>query len=307
MGGSRAALIALAGVAFLATPAAASGATMELEGPGVSDSPEPTTHLITDYDGHAISGRIKWEAKCIHTKAFVHFQTRFRIPPDRQEVGAFATSGHYSVRGHGFRIKFRVRMTGRELVDPISGLPSRDIYRWGGNFNGVARFRYRGRFIDQCSARHIGWEAHRELHLDPAGTGRLQMTSDPGDPFGSGATFSYLAPPDSLIADGYPTASIIAQSGGFELEFFPPDGTTWTTRRYTGVKLGQQYDGSPGMRLIGNGRYCNSISGEFTINSLAFDRWKALREADISFIQYCNGSSAPLHGTLTYRRSIDAP
>lgn len=309
MGGARAASVVgvLLGIGLTAA-ASQAAPTMELAGPLGGSWSFPKTHLITDYDGHALSGTIKWEAKCAHTKVRLRFKTAFRVPPKSRAVGRFAIAGHYSARGHGVRVKFRIRMTGAEDRDPFAPHRlSREFYGWHGVFKGVASFRSHGRWLDNCWVKRAYWDAKAPLNLNPAGVGSFRMTSEPGDPFGNGASFSNAAPPDSLVAWGAPN-EVQAEIGGWNLEIYAPAGSRLEAgRRYTGAKLGYRFDGAPGLRVIGNGRYCDSLDGEFTINSIAIDRWDALRAVSLSFLLHCNGSSAALRGSLNYRRSIDAP
>lgn len=58
------------------------------------------------------------------------------------------------------------------------------------------------------------------------------------------------------------------------------------------------------MDISGNGRGCNTLTGTFTVKSIAFELDGTVRNASISFVQHCEGATPALRGTLDFRTPV---
>lgn len=137
------------------------------------------------------------------------------------------------------------------------------------------------------------------------GRTQLTMTSDAGDYIGQGQPWSYTTS-NSTIGVGGGRNGISAGVDGangdwWYLDFYPGSGdilaagSTYQTTRYP-------FNGpGPGMDVSGNGRGCNTLTGQFTVNSISVALDGSLRYASIGFTQHCEGGTPALHGTLEYR------
>jgi hypothetical protein len=74
-------------------------------------------------------------------------------------------------------------------------------------------------------------------------------------------------------------------------------GTYLNATRYPG-----QAPTVPGLDFSGDGRGCNTLSGQFTINDILFGGDGSLQRLQATFEQHCDGFGAALRGTIVYGR-----
>jgi hypothetical protein len=82
--------------------------------------------------------------------------------------------------------------------------------------------------------------------------------------------------------------------------FRPPPGGTIARGRYTDNDRWQ-------MDVSGDGRGCNQLSGEYTIEDVTFDQRGLLDTLDLSFEQHCERRRAALRGVFEYRAGDATP
>jgi hypothetical protein len=146
------------------------------------------------------------------------------------------------------------------------------------------------------------------VQLDGFGIGgrtRLVMTSDPGDYIGQGQSWSYTTTNGSIGVGGGRngiSAGVDGANGDWwYLDFYPSSGDILASgSTYQATRYPFNYPGA-GMDISGNGRGCNTLTGQFTVNSISVGLDGALRYASISFTQHCEGGTPALRGTLDYR------
>jgi len=132
----------------------------------------------------------------------------------------------------------------------------------------------------------------------------LGLVSSPGDFVGNGQTLwigpgqfaNYMPGPTSQI--GVVTAPGTVES--FTLLFDPPAGQDFQPGNYS-------TDDGAYLSVSGEGRGCSSSTGSFTIlDGPTNDASGALASVAIDFVQYCDGSTAPLTGRLRFHSLVPA-
>jgi hypothetical protein len=143
------------------------------------------------------------------------------------------------------------------------------------------------------------------------GRTRLVMNSDSGDYIGGGRSYSYT-PESSTIAAGGTRRGVsfgVRAPGSvyWDGSFSPADGDIIAPGRYTGATRDPFRGTGPGIEITGNGRGCNQIAGEFTVNEATFEQDGRLRTVSIDFEQHCEGGTPALRGTFEYRAGDTTP
>ncbi|MET9406685.1 hypothetical protein ABZX90_13120 [Streptomyces sp. NPDC002935] len=142
-------------------------------------------------------------------------------------------------------------------------------------------------------------------------SGTLSFSGDAGEPVSGGQSYAYTAGAIQMFdvqgstdQNGL-TVAIDAEEGTlWRLIVAAPDGQKLTEgTTYTGAK--QWPNAGPGdpelvFSGIDNGteKGCNTNSGSFTIEHIAFGPYGYVHELDATFEQYCNGSTVPLRGAV---------
>ncbi|MFF1452562.1 hypothetical protein ACFVYF_31185 [Streptomyces sp. NPDC058274] len=127
-------------------------------------------------------------------------------------------------------------------------------------------------------------------------------TSDPGDYIGQGVSATHTGATSTFSLSGSADGVRYGVSGKREYwsaSIAPPEGeqfkvgTTYATERFRGPGVG-------GLDLGGNGRGCNSSTGEFTVGKLALNGDGTVKAFAATFVQHCEGGTPALRGTIHY-------
>ncbi|WP_392964369.1 hypothetical protein [Streptomyces sp. LN245] len=127
-------------------------------------------------------------------------------------------------------------------------------------------------------------------------------TSDAGDYIGQGLSQTHTGSTSTFSISGYGDGFQYGVSGKREdwsAIITPPDGerfaagSTYTTQRFHGP-------GTAGLDMGGNGRGCNSSTGELTISKLALNGDGTVKAFAATFVQHCEGGTPALRGTIHY-------
>ncbi|MFJ8198910.1 hypothetical protein [Streptomyces sp. NPDC096152] len=144
-----------------------------------------------------------------------------------------------------------------------------------------------------------------------AESGTLSFSGGTGEPISGGQSYAYAAGAVQLFDvqgsqdENSLTVAVDAdESTRWRLIIAAPDGQKLTEgTTYTGAKqwpYAQPAD--PELQFSGtdNGtdKWCNTNSGSFTIEHVAFGPYGYVRELDATYEQYCNGSTVPLSGEV---------
>ena len=144
------------------------------------------------------------------------------------------------------------------------------------------------------------------------GVTRWRMISAPGDHIGKGRRYDYAPAQAGIAADGGHngvTMDVTGSDGyGFRAVFRPArDDLLLPGVTYTGAQRARFADGATGLEVFaGADVYCEHLSGTYTVHEIVVVDG-ALERFAVTFEQFCDGSSAPLRGSLSYRADADRP
>jgi hypothetical protein len=131
-------------------------------------------------------------------------------------------------------------------------------------------------------------------------------TSAAGDYIGQGQSETFTASADVIVnISGTQThlsvdAHTADYSSWWSVGLTAGAGDTLHPGTFTGAERDPFRTGrSPGLDAYGDGRGCNEVYGNFTVNQIGFDATGAVNLADVSFVQHCEASTAPaFKGTI---------
>ncbi|MEU1269450.1 hypothetical protein [Streptomyces sp. NPDC005799] len=127
-------------------------------------------------------------------------------------------------------------------------------------------------------------------------------TSDAGDYIGQGTSQTHRGATSTFSLSGYGDGVRYGVSGKREYwtaELTPPDGEQFVAGR-TYQAQRSHAPSVAGLDVYGNGRGCNTVTGEFTITKLARGDDGVIKAFAATFVQHCEGGGPALHGTIHY-------
>ena len=126
-----------------------------------------------------------------------------------------------------------------------------------------------------AALRFTGPGTERDVELQGfafGGTTRVDMTSDPGDYIGGGVAWHYTFANGAISAGGgrqYAGLAIDGSDGSWwYADFVPAAGDILAPGTYPNATRYPFNGNGPGMDISGNGRGCNTLTGQFTVNSM---------------------------------------
>jgi hypothetical protein len=94
-------------------------------------------------------------------------------------------------------------------------------------------------------------------------------------------------------------------SSFWNLHFASDDGLELEPGLYLDAQRWPFQDpGHPGLSVSGEGRGCNTLTGEFTVTSAVYDYYGVPAVYAASFEQHCEGAVPALHGTIDYSLDV---
>ncbi|KUN17328.1 hypothetical protein AQJ23_41030 [Streptomyces antibioticus] len=145
-----------------------------------------------------------------------------------------------------------------------------------------------------------------EAHALPVTDGTFAFSGDEGDYISGGQSYSYsTASQDRLnisadtAGNGVHLSVDGAHGDWWSLDLTAPSGQTLAPGTYTGATR-YPFNGSaePGLDLSGNGRGCNTLTGEFTITDVELGPQGYVKKLDASFVQHCEGFTPAARGEV---------
>ncbi|PKW05186.1 hypothetical protein SAMN05428944_7813 [Streptomyces sp. 1222.5] len=148
-------------------------------------------------------------------------------------------------------------------------------------------------------------------HAYSATWGTLSFNGEPGEPISGGRSYEYTSGAVQMFdvqgstdENSLTVAMDAGQRTLWRLNIAAPDGEQLTEgTTYTGTR--QWPDAQPADPELtfsgtdgGTEKWCNTSSGSFTIEHIAFGPYGYVHELDATFEQYCNGSTVPLRGAV---------
>lgn len=130
----------------------------------------------------------------------------------------------------------------------------------------------------------------------------LDFRGDPGDYISGGQTWHYDTYNSSIVFSRNFDNGVSASVNGdawWNFDSATPSGHTYHVGTF---KNAQRYPfqsaTAPGLSLYGDGRGCNTLTGQFTVYQIEFDTAGNPKTADITFTQHCEGGPAASYGEL---------
>ncbi|MDO0925729.1 hypothetical protein QQY24_10005 [Streptomyces sp. TG1A-8] len=137
------------------------------------------------------------------------------------------------------------------------------------------------------------------------GSGSLSFSGDAGDYISGGGSYSYSTDAqDGLTVsantdNGVVSVSVTGANGDWwSLDLAAPSGQALRPGAYTDANRYPFNGTGPGLDLSGNGRGCNTLTGSFTVDDLAFGPNGYVQTLDASFEQHCEGDAAAARGEV---------
>ena len=268
---------------------------------------------------------IAWTASC--RRGLLRQDTIIRPRPGTATTDVFRSSGTYRFRGRsGFRVRVRLAIRGLRDTAAAGG------ERWTGTLKGTARIRRHGRPYDRCRLRSTVWSATlpaapapppqapaptptptpTPTTSEPTGGSRtpavgawaFEMTGDAGDYITGGRRWVHGPPGDRLTASGggaVVNLNVDTPDGSWSVDFAAPQGQQLTAgTRYADATRYPFQDAGAGLSVSGMGRGCNTLTGEFTVQEIAYDTRGVLTRFKASFEQHCEGGASAARGTIEF-------
>lgn len=143
-------------------------------------------------------------------------------------------------------------------------------------------------------------------HAQTVDSGSLSFSGDAGDYISGGQSYAYsTAGGDSLTVSASTDDRVVSVSVGgangdwWYLDLAAPSGTALAAGTYTGAtRYPFNASSEPGLSLDGNGRGCNTLTGDFTISDITFGPEGYVQQLDATYDQHCEGGTAALHGEV---------
>ncbi|MDX3452149.1 hypothetical protein PV396_09390 [Streptomyces sp. ME02-8801-2C] len=140
----------------------------------------------------------------------------------------------------------------------------------------------------------------------PVTEGSFAFSGDEGDWPSGGQSYAYsTAAQDRLNISADNAHNSVhfwldgANGDWWSLDLAAPAGKTLTPGTYTGATRHPFNEPTqPGLDLGGNGRGCNTLTGEFTISDVEFGPQGYVKKLDAVFEQHCEGSTPAARGEI---------
>ena len=131
---------------------------------------------------------------------------------------------------------------------------------------------------------------------------RLDFRGDAGDYITGGASYRYDTSNAVLnFSRNFDNGISLSVNGAtwWNLDFAAPGDVPLVPGTYTGaVRFPFQGATEPGLSLSGDGRGCNTLTGQFTVHQAEYDAEGKPSRLDITFEQHCEGAVPGAYGEL---------
>jgi hypothetical protein len=144
-----------------------------------------------------------------------------------------------------------------------------------------------------------------KLTLSVQAPNQVTLTSDAGDYIGGGRTYNYTNANAIISLTATSSAIQVALAGNQKWNgaFAAPAGVQLAKGTFSPATQYPYQGSGAGLVWYGDGRGCSSITGFFTIDSLAWNAAPSttLLGVDLHFEEHCDGGGAALRGTIHWR------
>ncbi|MGW7268530.1 hypothetical protein [Streptomyces sp. NPDC054842] len=140
----------------------------------------------------------------------------------------------------------------------------------------------------------------------PAPVTRYSHTSEAGDSVGQGGSVVFTPRTATITAQGTAESvrvRVSGDTGWWDVELAAPAGEKLHPGVYRDAERAAFRTGrAPGLDVYGDGRGCNEVHGQFSVNQIETDASGAVTVLDATYTQRCERADAPaLKGVVKYR------
>ncbi|WP_432176825.1 hypothetical protein [Streptomyces sp. Tue6028] len=140
----------------------------------------------------------------------------------------------------------------------------------------------------------------------PVAVTKYSHTSRAGDYIGQGSAAAYTARTATITVGGsaeYARFRVSTDSTWWDVELAAPAGQKLHPGVYRDAERAAFRTGrSPGLDVSGDGRGCNEVYGQFSVDQIETDGSGAITVLDATYTQHCESATAPaLKGVVKYR------
>ncbi|WP_374348058.1 hypothetical protein [Chitinimonas sp.] len=135
-------------------------------------------------------------------------------------------------------------------------------------------------------------------------TNGLFFASQPGEFIGAGLTRTFTDS-DGTFSATSTGISFIGTKDKWTVSLLAPGGKPLATGIYPNALHAEVSDPSfPGIYVSANGRECKEAKGTFAVSEVAYDSNSKVTALAADFLQYCDGSTRPLHGAIRFNSNV---
>lgn len=213
----------------------------------------------------------------------------------------FSTADGTAIQGQDYvttsgTVQFQPGTTSQNIVIPIVGDTT-----WRGNRTFNAQ-------LSAASGAPLAARLAKMKIWDPNGNmTALAMSSQPGDFIGQGKNYLFT------VADATFTPSVNYDNGvnvllqglyDWDVDFAAPNDATLTAGTYDNAqRFPFQAAGAPGLSIDGAGNGCNTLTGNFVVNHVAYGSSGTVASFSADAEQHCEGATPALFASIR----INAP
>ncbi|MDN0193449.1 hypothetical protein [Streptomyces sp. S.PNR 29] len=141
----------------------------------------------------------------------------------------------------------------------------------------------------------------------PVAVTKYSHTSEAGDYIGQGGSTAYTPATATITAGGdaaYVRFRVLSTDHTWwDVDLAAPEGEKLHPGIYRNAERAAFRTGrSPGLDVSGDGRGCNQVYGQFSVNQIETDASGAITVLDATYTQHCESADAPaLKGVVKYR------
>ncbi|MFJ9543380.1 hypothetical protein ACIRPX_39960 [Streptomyces sp. NPDC101225] len=140
----------------------------------------------------------------------------------------------------------------------------------------------------------------------PSAVTKYRYTSEAGDYIGQGGSAVYTPSTATVSVGGdaqYVRFRVSTDDEWWDVDLAAPSGEQLHPGVYRDAERAAFRTGrSPGLDVSGDGRGCNEVYGQFSVNQIETDASGAITVLDATYTQHCESAGAPaLKGVLKYR------
>ncbi|HAJ59367.1 MAG TPA: hypothetical protein DCP31_08920 [Cyanobacteria bacterium UBA8543] len=140
----------------------------------------------------------------------------------------------------------------------------------------------------------------------------LSFSSEPGDYIGAGASATFTRDDGYFrVSNNFDNGVSVsfsdfpfAGNNFWSLDLAPPGGTALAPGTYeAATRFPFQAPSEPGLSFSGNGRGCNTLTGRFNVQNIAYDSYGEPARFQADFEQHCEGAKPALFGQVAFDRN----